>query len=241
LLPVAQGVAAYAALRRAADQARAAGDTRSRGQLMADTLVERVTGQAQAEEVPVEVAVVVTDRSLLGEDDEPATVPGYGPVPAGWAREVVARAARATVRRLLTEPATGQLVAMESRSRHFPSGLRRFLYLRDQSCRTPWCDAQIRHGDHVEANAEGGPTSAANGQGLCEACNYTKQLPGWAAREGPRSRLGDHVVELITPTGHVHRSRAPALHQPVAPPGVEQSGSLLERELARVLRLHSAA
>jgi len=32
-------VAAYAALTRAADQARAAGDPRSRGQVMADTMV----------------------------------------------------------------------------------------------------------------------------------------------------------------------------------------------------------
>ena len=49
LLPVTQGVAAYAALVSAADSARAAGDPRSRGQVMADTLVERVTGQARAD------------------------------------------------------------------------------------------------------------------------------------------------------------------------------------------------
>ena len=48
LLPVAQGVAVYAALARSADTARAGGDARSRGQIMADTLVERVTGQASA-------------------------------------------------------------------------------------------------------------------------------------------------------------------------------------------------
>ena len=84
-------------------------------------------------------------------------------------------------------------------------------------------------------------TARSNAQGLCEACNYVKALPGWAAREGPRSRIGDHVVELITPTGHVHPSRAPTLHRALAPSGVEQPGSVLERELARVLRLHSAA
>lgn len=43
LLPVAQGVAVHAALRRAADSARASGDERGRGQVMADTLVKRVT------------------------------------------------------------------------------------------------------------------------------------------------------------------------------------------------------
>jgi hypothetical protein len=42
LLPVAQGVGVYAALKRAADTTF---DERSRGQVMADTLVERVTGR----------------------------------------------------------------------------------------------------------------------------------------------------------------------------------------------------
>ena len=45
LVPVAQGVAAYAALKAEADAARAAGDPRTRGQVMADTLVARVTGR----------------------------------------------------------------------------------------------------------------------------------------------------------------------------------------------------
>ena len=47
LLPAAQGVAVWATLTRVADQARAAGDPRSRGQVMADTLVERITGQTR--------------------------------------------------------------------------------------------------------------------------------------------------------------------------------------------------
>lgn len=42
LLPLKDGVAAYAALNRAADTARARGDERTRGQVMADTLVHRV-------------------------------------------------------------------------------------------------------------------------------------------------------------------------------------------------------
>ncbi|MFF3036755.1 DUF222 domain-containing protein [Arthrobacter citreus] len=65
LLPVAQGVAVYTSLSRAADSLRASGDERGRGQIMADTLVERVTGQATAERVPVEVQLVITDRTLL--------------------------------------------------------------------------------------------------------------------------------------------------------------------------------
>ncbi len=88
LLPVAQGVAVHAALAHAADSLRSRGDARGRGQIMADTLVERVTGHAAAA-VPVEVQLVMTDTALLGEDSTPPTStatarfrpPGRGP---GW-------------------------------------------------------------------------------------------------------------------------------------------------------------
>ncbi len=50
LVPVVQGVAMYAALKREADSARASGDPRASGQVMADTMVQRVTGQAAAED-----------------------------------------------------------------------------------------------------------------------------------------------------------------------------------------------
>ncbi len=104
LLPAVQGVAVYAALTRHADTLRSDGDARSRGQIMADTLVERVTGQTTATAVPVEVHLVMTDTTLLGTGtdhtgtactgisrpadrpagrvDVPAQLEGYGPLPA---------------------------------------------------------------------------------------------------------------------------------------------------------------
>jgi len=69
LLPVAQGVAVHAALTTAAGAARAAGDDRTKGQVMADMFVQCVTGQAEAPLVPVEVQVVMTERALLHGDD----------------------------------------------------------------------------------------------------------------------------------------------------------------------------
>ena len=57
--------------------------TRSRGQVMADTLTERITGQARAEDVNVEVQVVVPLEALVDPDSPlPAEIPGHGPVPA---------------------------------------------------------------------------------------------------------------------------------------------------------------
>jgi len=120
LLPVAQGVAVYAALARSADTAVAAGDPRTRGQIMADQLISQVTGhpatgcdpygaphypttstETNAETIPgttsgtgghpnrtagtgggLEVNLIMTDRTLLGDDDEPAHLLGHGPIPA---------------------------------------------------------------------------------------------------------------------------------------------------------------
>jgi len=218
VLPVAQGVACYAALRKYADARRADGDARSRGQIMADTLVERVTGQATADGVPVEVHLVMTDESLFTGGHTPARLEDYGVIPAALGRRLVREADQAWVRRLFTQPATGTLVAMDSRRRAFEGQLRRFAVVRDQICRTPWCDAPIRHVDHPTRVADGGATTAANAQGLCEACNYAKEAPGWHTRTVPEPPPGaPHTVETTTPTGHRHRSRAPDLPRRPAP------------------------
>ncbi|HME50014.1 HNH endonuclease [Mycobacterium sp.] len=212
LLPVATGVAVYAALRRAADTTF---DDRSRGQVMADTLVERVTGRPTDAPTPVMVNLVMSDQALLGGGDDPAVIDGYGPVPAAVARALVGLSAtdkrsHAALRRLYATPRTGTLVAVESRSRRFPRGLAEFIGLRDQRCRTPYCDAPIRHRDHARPHARGGPTSVGNGLGACEQCNYVKEAPGWdVATETDEN--GRHAAEFATPTGARYRSTAPPL------------------------------
>jgi hypothetical protein len=111
-------------------------DIRTRGQVMADTLVERLTGQAHAPEVPVEVQLVMTDHTLLGgtpdtpdagipghrhghenadqpedgdrDQDMPAVIPGHGPIPAPLARDLLATRAAGWLRRLYTHPTHGR-------------------------------------------------------------------------------------------------------------------------------------
>ncbi len=208
LLPAVQGVAAYAALVREADRSRSAGDPRGNGQVMADTLVERLTGQTAASDVPVEVELVMPASTLLGGGHEPAHLVGYGPLPAAQARQFLRESkADAWVRRLFARPDSGQLVAMESRRRRFAGQLRRFVVLRDQFCRMPWCDAPIRHADHIFPRRADGRTADDNGEGLCEACSYAKEAPGWDFRV-VKGRSGQ-LVEITTPTGTLHRSRAP--------------------------------
>lgn len=211
LLPVRQGVGVYAALKRQADTTF---DDRSRGQVMADTLFERVTGRPAEEPESVALNLVMSDEALWGQDNAPAVLDGYGPVPASVAQRLVRDAvvderAVATLRRLYRDPKSGSLVAMESRSRFFPKGLAGFIGLRDRLCRTPYCDAPIRRRDHATPHNRGGPTSAANGLGECERCNYVKEAPGW--RVSADEENGTHTAEFVTPTGARYRSTAPPL------------------------------
>jgi hypothetical protein len=220
LLPVAQGVATYAALDRHATELIAAGDGRGRGQIMADTLVERVTGQATAPAVPIEVNLVMSVECLVGAEDQPGEILGHGPIASESARLLLGAAGESGapiwLRRLLTSMDGTRLIGLESRRRLFPEALKRFLVLRDKACRTPWCDAPIRHADHVVSAGRDGPTSAANGQGLCAACNQAKEAGGWSAQvlaDGLTcaGRDGRHRVRLRTPTGHTYDSTAPPL------------------------------
>ena len=237
LLPMTQGVSVYAALKRQAD---GCGDGRSRGQIMADTLVERVTGRPATVPTPIAVNLVISDDTLTGGAG-PAVVSDYGPVPAEIACRLVQQAmtdpaSKATLRRLYASPATGALVAMESRSRLFPKGLARFIGMRDQRCRTPYCDAPIRHTDHSTPYARGGPTSASNGQGSCEACNYAKEADGWNVDVAEVQR-GTHTTEFTTPTGACYRSTAP----PVLPGQHRVEVSQLEQQTRIALcDLHAA-
>ncbi|MDZ4264469.1 MAG: DUF222 domain-containing protein [Mycobacterium sp.] len=237
LLPVAQGVAVYASLTREADTTC---DGRSRGQVMADTAYQRLTGRAAATPVPVALNLVMADTTLAGDDHEPAWLAGFGPIPAGFARRLTGDAVRdktvkATLRRLYRHPKSGHLVAMESRARVFPKGLARFLELRDQRCRTPFCNAPIRHHDHATPARDGGPTSALNGLGDCEACNYAKEAPGW--RVVTTDTDGQHHAEYRTPTGAVYHSTAP----PLPGPPTRRRVSLMEGRLSIDLVTFDAA
>ncbi|MFC8943051.1 HNH endonuclease [Streptomyces griseoincarnatus] len=223
LVPMRQGVQAYAQLKAHADATKAAGDERGAGQIMADTLIERVTGRepGKADEVPVTISLLVSDQTLLAGGDQPAVVlegaaAGAGTVPGPLVRNLVAHgldADAAWLRAIYVDP-RGRLLATTSTSRFHPQGLAQLLRARGQGiCGTSWCDAPIRHLDHVVPHAEGGATSLVNGQGLCVRCNHAKQAPGWSQKVTEVD--GRHAVETTMPTGHTSVSVAPTPPVPV--------------------------
>jgi hypothetical protein len=226
LVPMKQGIQAYAQLKAHADAAKGAGDKRSGGQIMADTMIERVTGRDKADQVPVTVNLLVSDETLLAGGQVPGVLlegsaAGVGTVPAQVARELVAAgvdADAAWLRAIYADP-QGRLLATTSASRFFPAGITSLLRARQQGvCATAFCDAPVRHADHVVPYGEGGPTSLSNGQGLCVRCNDAKQAPGWSQSVLPQDdpeAEGRHAVATVTPTGHRYLSVAPEPPRPV--------------------------
>ena len=226
ILPLEVLAGVRAALDVAAATARAAGDPRTGGQVRADTLAARITGLDPVTDTPpVRVNLVIGIESLLGDGTEPGLIPGLGYLPAALCTDLVRRAsaaAKATLRRLFATPEQRALVAMESTTRRFDGLLAEFLTLRDAgTCRTPGCNATIRHHDHITRTADGGTTTAANGQGLCERCNYLKETPGWTTwtPDPPPGTSPDQPHEVHGVTEHLRITRSTAPPLPGGPAG----------------------
>jgi hypothetical protein len=166
--------------------------------------------------VQLEIQLLMTDRTLFGDDPEPAVLAGFGPIPAPLARHLARGGDPHTatwVRRLYTDTA-GRITDADSRRRLFSHPARQVLVARDQVCRTPWCGAPIQHADHTRACARGGATALGNGAGRCAACNQVKEAPGWSTTADTEGG-----ITTTTPTGHRYRSIPPPAPRSGAWPG----------------------
>ncbi len=203
--PAEQIVAAHSALDDYARALRAAGDERTVGQIMTQTLVERVTGQRYADDTNVEVQLVMDAPTLMGEGGEPVDLVGYGPICPGGGRRHHRQAPDSTIRRLLVDPVDGTLLVREPRRRHFDATTSGHIRARDRRCRQPGCDLKIRHNDHIHAHIDGGVSTTDNGQGLCVRSHTLKHLPGWMVTSKGKATIWQ------TPTGHTYISHPPPL------------------------------
>ena len=217
-LPVEQGVACYASLKAHTDTRKAHGDPRSRDQIMADTLVERLTGQTAAADVNAEVQITLPIDALLDPNHPaPATLAGHGPIPAWLAHEIMLRSqGQRWWRRLFTAPTSlggTTVVGGDPSRRRFDGWLGKLITLRDQYCREPFCTALIRHIDHIRRYTEAGPTTYRNGRGVCERHNHTREMPGWQLKMIDLRQPGDHTLIITTPTGHHYPADPPPHHE----------------------------
>ena len=116
--------------------------------------------------------------TLLGFDQKPAILAGYGAIPASLGREL---AADAKWRRFVTDPVSGNLLDFGRETYEPPQALVDFVLARDRTCRFPGCRQPSRTADidHAVAWDDGGKTSAANLGLLCRRHHQLKTHGGW--------------------------------------------------------------
>ena len=209
--PLEQGLLILQALHDKVDKPRSAGDDRSRNQVAADAVFEAITGTRAGDSVPVEVLLVMNAENLTEDAQHPVLVPGHGYLSAAKGLELLAgnpeNPLDTWLRNLYASPVTGKLVAMESTGRLFSGQLKKFIKVRDQYCRTPFCNGRIQELDHVVQVRREGKTTEENSSGRCKRCNMTKEAPGW--EEAPIPGAGRHAFEITTPSNHTYISMAP--------------------------------
>jgi hypothetical protein len=143
------------------------------------------------------VQVTVPWSTLIGLDDQPGELTGYGPVPASVARRI---AADGVWRRLLTDPASGALLDYGSTRYAPPQELIDHVVARDWvcvflGCAQPAWRCQL---DHTIPSPTG-PTSATNLGPMCHPHHNGKTHGGWAVEQPQPGRF-----RWRSPTGHVY-------------------------------------
>ncbi len=219
-LPAEQAIGIDDRLDRIAAALRAPDEPRTFAQLKADAFAELALGGVgsggPAGGIRAQVAITVPVLTLLGADDAPAHLEGYGPIDAETARRLAGGSAGFT--RILTHPETGALLSVGRDRYAVPAELRRALRYRDETCRMVGCERRAASCDidHTTAWQHGGATSIDNLAHLCRRHHQLKHRTDWRMSQG---RGG--VIRWTSPTGRVHTT-APAhelfTSQPSTPP-----------------------
>jgi hypothetical protein len=192
------------------------GEVRSADQRRADAMVNVFARVIADPNLPEQhgarpsIQVTVAASTLLGADNQPGELTGYGPITANQARRIAADHS-GTWRRLLTDPTTGALLDYGRTTYRPPRDLADFVIARDRTCVFPptsrraarRCD--LDHGQPFDA---GGTTSAENLAPLCRRHHRAKHHAGWTLAHQP-----DGTYHWTSPTGH-HYTVQPTPYPP---------------------------
>jgi hypothetical protein len=216
-LPAADAFGAFTRLSELATNLQGPGEPRTLTQLRADvfrdliidgqTCDNALCGDGQcggtahgvvAHGVTAKVFVTVPVLTLLGRDDLPATLDGYGPIDADTARTLAGHAP--SFIRLLTHPETGAVLSVGRDSYRVPQDLKNWLQIRDATCRFPGCS---RHAarceiDHTRDWAHDGQTRHDNLAHLCKSHHTLKHKSDWQVAQ---ARDGTGNLTWTSPAG----------------------------------------
>lgn len=185
------------------------GEERTLAQLRADVLLDLLAHGETPQTGPAPgraaIAVTVPVMTLLGHDDAPATLDGYGPIDADTARRLAGEATSWV--RILTHPVTGTVLDVDRRTYRVPTALRRWLGVRDPVCIGPGCIRPARDCDidHRLDWQYGGTTTDTNLAPLCEQHHVLKTKSAWKLHHDDDTGS----TRWITPTGHTVEAEPP--------------------------------
>ncbi|MBC7443365.1 MAG: DUF222 domain-containing protein, partial [Ramlibacter sp.] len=220
----------HAIFNRANDTARSLqgpGELRSLTQLrtdvLSDLLIDGVTPGGLASGIRASVQVTVPVLTLLGRSEEPGYLENYGPIDPDTARDLASRAPSFT--RILIHPETGIVLSVGRHRYKVPKRMRRFLRLRDETCRFPGCNQPARGADldHGEEWRDLGETADDNLAHLCRSSHTLKTETSWTVKQKPGG-----VLVWNSPTGRDFETQ-PATW--IAPPGAPSVAAQLGAQL----------
>jgi hypothetical protein len=185
-----------------------------RADVTAGLLLNGVTPTGLGAGIRGSVMVTVSVLTLLGLDDEPATLEGYGPISPEAAREIAGHAPSFT--RILTHPETGVILSVGKEQYKVTTGIRKVLRVRDETCRFPGCSRPAVKSDidHTQDWQYDGLTDCDNLAHLCEGHHRLKHLSQWSVVQEPGG-----ILVWTSPGQRTYRTD-PA--NPIGPPRPKQ-------------------
>ncbi|MEW1808933.1 HNH endonuclease signature motif containing protein, partial [Pseudarthrobacter sp. NPDC080039] len=153
-----------------------------------------------------DVLVTVPVFSLLGSTDEPATLDGFGPIPASMARKLVADGAHSFYR-VLVDPRDGAPLEIGRTNYRLTETIKQWIRMRDAKCTFPGCTNHTPDNDtdHLHAWDHGGTTNVSNLGQLCPKHHRLKHHSQWA----PDPATTKDPPGWTSPTGRHYKPEHP--------------------------------
>jgi hypothetical protein len=204
-LPPAQANAAMRRLNRLARALKAKGDSRRIDQIRADLYLQLLTGKHQSGEKTstgdrgiVDIRVAMT--TLAGIDDQPAEIPGWGPVLADIARRIVDEQPESEWRITITDH-NGQPTGVVTTRRRPTTSQRRQVEARNPTCVFPGCRMPATECDlnHEIPWAESHRTTIRELGPLCRHDHNNHHRHRWKLKQ-----IQPGYYQWTSPLGHTY-------------------------------------
>jgi len=158
--------------------------TQLRTDVTTDLLLDGITPGGLGAGIHASVNITVPVLTLLGKSEEPGDLEGYGPIDPDTARRLAGTAKSFT--RILTHAETGATLSVGKDQYKVPKDLKRWLRIRDETCRFPGCSRAAKRCDldHTLDWQFNGATCSTNLAYLCPRHHRLKHQTAWSVKQG---------------------------------------------------------